>query len=183
MASDKRATFSNIVADKEAEKIIPISKKIVVAAAGLSADLQFLAKLINAELRLKELRSGIEPTAKEAANLLSNILYSKRFYFMPYYIDIFVGGYDGKDGFGLYHMDAVGSISKINKYFATGSGMTIALGVLESGYKEELDINTAKELAKEAVRAAIERDVFSGDAIDLFVITNKGIEKETIKVK
>ena len=55
LASDKRATaYQQIIADKEAKKILKVTDNILIAAAGVVADLQHLAKLLATELKLRE---------------------------------------------------------------------------------------------------------------------------------
>lgn len=49
---------------------------MVVTTAGTVYDVQLLIKLLKAELTLKKIRTGREPTAKEAANLLAGTVYN-----------------------------------------------------------------------------------------------------------
>ncbi len=182
LASDKRATEYFIIASKTAQKIYQVTDKIALAAAGVVADLQVLTKILKAELTLKQLRSGKEPTAKEAANLLAAILYSKRFYFIPYMVALIVAGKDN-GSWNLYVLDPIGSVIEEKKYYAEGSGMMFALGVLEANYKEDMSLEEAKELAKKAVYAAIRRDAGSGDGIEIVTISDTGIRKEYIPIK
>ncbi|HIP90134.1 MAG TPA: proteasome subunit beta, partial [Candidatus Nanopusillus sp.] len=55
IASDKRVSWGYLVYSKEGEKITQITDNIVIAAAGVYADLQFLSKILSANLKLKEL--------------------------------------------------------------------------------------------------------------------------------
>ncbi len=180
IASDKRVTMGYMIHSKDGKKIVELTDKIAMAAAGLYADLQYLSKILSANLRIRELRSNKEVTANEAAHLLSAIMYSQRFY--PYYVEVIIAGKDGND-YGIYTLDAAGSVTKEEKFIATGSGMMFALGVLESEYKEDMSIKKAKELAKKAVRTAIERDAGSGDGIEIVTITNEGVTREVIKLQ
>jgi proteasome beta subunit len=60
-----------------------------------------------------------------------------------------------------------------NEDFASsGSGSPIAYGVLESLYHKEITNEEAKEIARKAVSAAMERDPGSGNGIDVLVIPN-----------
>lgn len=181
LASDKRATEGNVIASKDAQKILPITDNIAIAAAGLVADMQILGKILSAELKLKELRSGTKVKAKEAANLLALYLYSKRFYFIPYMVAIIVAGKD-EDKYSIYTIDALGSLIEEKKYYAEGSGMMFALGVLEAEYNENLTLEEAKKLAEKAIRSAIKRDIGSGDGIEIVTISDKGIERTFKKI-
>jgi len=181
VASDKRASAGALmVIDKATKKIYEITDSIVMGTAGLVADAQMLAKILSAEVKLKELRSKIKVTAEEAANLLSRIMYSYKYF--PFYTEIIIAGKDGND-FSIYMIDELGGLTKHDDFIATGSGMMYALGVLESNYKKDLDKDEAKELAKKAVLSAIERDLGTGEGIDVYVVTEEGIEKETYKIE
>ncbi|MEM1805006.1 MAG: proteasome subunit beta, partial [Nanopusillaceae archaeon] len=115
------------------------------------------------------------------ATLLSNILNSYRFF--PFFVQILIAGYDEYEGFKMYSFDMLGGMEEEKKFFATGSGSPMALGVLEALYKENLDIKEAKDIAIKAIKAAIERDIGSGGkGIDIAIITEKGIQIETIQI-
>jgi len=181
IASDKRASTGTLmVVDKATKKLYEITDNIVMGAAGVVADIQMLAKILSAEVKLKELRSKIKVTAEEAANLLSRIMYSYKFF--PFFTEIIIAGKD-KDDFSIYVLDELGGLTKHDDFIATGSGMMYALGVLESNYRKGLTKEEAKELARKAILAAIERDLGTGEGIDIYVITEEGIEKETYKIE
>jgi len=182
LASDKRATSYNIIASKEVRKILPITDNILIAAAGVVADLQHLAKLLTTELKLRELYSRRKVNVIEAANFLSHILYSHR-YLAPHLVELFIAGPKNSYEFTIYSLDAAGGLTEIENYFATGSGGTLALGVLEMDYKEDLTIEEGKKLAEKAIRAAIGRDVFSGDGIEIYAITKRGVNSQLIELK
>jgi proteasome beta subunit len=182
LASDKRATQFNIIVSKEVRKIIPITDNILIAAAGTVADLQHLAKLLRTELKLRELYSRRKVNVIEAANLLSHILFVDRYY-MPYLVELFVAGPKNAKEFGIFSLDAAGGLTEVEDYFVAGSGGELALGFLEGSYKKGITVEEAKELAKKAIMAAIGRDVFSGDGIELYVITSKGIKNEYIDLR
>jgi proteasome beta subunit len=99
-------------------------------------------------------------------------------------VQLILAGYD-REGPSIYTFDPIGSIEKETKFFASGSGAPIALGVLEDKYKEGIGVKDGRELAIQAVKAAIERDVASGGrAIDVAVIRKEGVVKiESIPLK
>lgn len=181
IAADKRTSAGYIMVWEETtKKIHQISDNILLGAAGSVGDIQFLVKILEAELKLKEIRSKQKPTAKEAANLLSTIMHANKW--LPYFTEVIIVGKDN-DSYSIYSIDEMGGISYHKRFIATGSGVMYALGVLESGWKENLSKEEAKELAKKAVLAAIQRDMGSGGGVDLYILTDKGIEFETYTVK
>jgi len=77
-------------------------------------------------------------------------------------------------------LDVLGSLLP-DTYAAVGSGATMATGVLEQGYKDNMSQKNAKALVLKAMKSAIRRDSQSGDGMDLFIVTKAGIQEETIK--
>jgi len=178
LAAEKKSTLGYLVASKESEKILPLDIHIAMTIAGASGDAQVLARYLRAEFKLFEIEHRRKITVKGAAVLLSNILQSSKYF--PYYVQLIIGGVDD---FGpqLFDLDAIGGIEESKKFTSTGSGSPIALGVLEDQYRDGMSVEEAKELAKRAIKAAIERDIGSGGrAIDIAVITKDGIKIETL---
>lgn len=175
LAAEKRSTLGYMVASKEAEKIIPIDDHIALTIAGYEGDCQALARFMRAELKLFSIETKRKISIKGAATLLANILHSGRWSFLPYMVQLILAGY--ADGPGIFTLDALGSIEEEKKFFSTGSGSPIALGVLESDYRDGISVKEGSELALKAIKAAIERDIASGGrAIDIAVITKEGIK-------
>ncbi len=180
LASDKRTSAGFIIFNKQAEKLHQITDTIIMGAAGLVGDINYVVKLLKANAKLKELSSKNRVYAKELANLLG-LLFNQYKYF-PFLTEVIIAGKDENDYY-IYTIDEAGGISKFKDYTSTGSGMLYALGVLEAEYKENMDLSEAKELAKKAVKAAIERDMGSGDGIEIWVLTDKGLEKEVYTIE
>ncbi len=176
LAADRRATADHIVANKNAEKVMSISDKIGITTAGMVADLQAMVRLMRSELTLYQIRSGSKLDTDGAVSLLSAILFNKRLSLNLIYGEFIVGGYDYEPK--LYSIDEAGGQGK-DKFTVTGSGGIFALGVLEGDYKEGMAEDEAIKLAYKGVSAAIRRDVYTGEGIDIAVINKKGYKKLT----
>lgn len=176
MAADKRAG-AGIIVDKRAQKVYKITDYIALTMAGTASDAQLITKLISAELRLMEIRREKPVTVKEAANLLSGIVYQniRRPSMIPGISHFILGGKDNK-GFHLYDVYPDGSLSEYKDFLSSGSGSVMAYGVLETLYVENLSIEEGIKLAVKGINAAIQRDMNSGDGIDVMTITNQGIK-------
>ena len=175
LAAEKKSTMGYLVANKESEKILPIDDHIALTIAGASGDAQALARYMKAELSLFKIQNQRKISVKGAATLLANILHSGRWTFLPYMVQLIVAGYDD-NGPSIFTLDAIGSSEEEKKFFSTGSGSPIALGVLENGYKDSISLEDGIRLAVKAVKAAIERDIASGGSgIDVAVINKEGI--------
>ena len=168
-ATERRATMGNLVAHKVAEKIFKIDDHIATTIAGSVGDAQNLMKLIKAEVSLYQMRNNDEISVKAAASLTANILRSG-----PMYVQILLGGMDeGKPS--IYSLDPAGGMIKDN-YISTGSGSIVAYGVLEDRFREDLSVDEGLEVAIRAIRAAAERDTYSGNGFLVAKVDKDGYE-------
>jgi proteasome beta subunit len=173
LAAEKKSTMGYLVASKESEKILPIADHIAMTIAGVSGDAQTLARYMKAELKLFEIQNQRKISVKGACTLLSNILQGSKFF--PYYVQLILAGFD--EGPKIFSLDAVGGWEEEKKFFSTGSGSPMALGVLEDSYKENLTVEEGKKIALRAIKAAVERDIASGGkGADVAIITKDGIK-------
>ena len=174
LAADKKAT-AFYTENRYENKVFPINSKVAITTAGSVGDLQYIHRVLKAEASLHEIRSEVMSTGA-AATLISNILNGSKYY--PYMVSLLVGGYNEDNTPAIYSIDPVGGATTGEKIVTTGSGGPIALGVLESHFKEGIGISEGKVLAIKALLAAIERDVYTGGrGLDLVVITPKGVSR------
>ena len=176
-ASERRASMGNLVAHKVAEKIFKIDNHIAATIAGSVADAQSLMKITSAETALYRLRNGKDISLEAAAAVSSNILHSS-----PAYVQTLIGGVDDT-GASIYSLDAAGGMIK-DTFISTGSGSTFAYGVLEDRFHEDITVEEAKELALRAIKAATERDTYSGNGFLVAEVTKDGykmLEKEEVE--
>ncbi len=179
MAGDRRATAGTIVMSKDELKVRKITDYLLVSWTGLAADARLTAKVIAAELRLKELKTKSRATVKEAANLIGMILYKniRTPSMVPSIVGILVGGFNEDGTTELYTVEPAGGVYEVKQYDANFcSGMPYILGLLERQYKKEIIVKEGVELAQEAIKASTQRDVGSGNGIDVFTITKEGIK-------
>ncbi len=183
LAAERRVSYGGFVVSRSAKKVYKITDYLGIALAGLFADMQAIAKVIAAELSYHEITVGRRLSVKAAAKLLATILYSYKYF--PFLSEVLVGGVEEDGRARLYVMDPVGSLIE-DDYAAIGTGASIAIGLIESNYKIDMPLDKAKELAISAVKVAIERDVMSGDGIDILIIRSEDgatrIKEESIRV-
>ena len=178
LAADKRATSGYLISYKKFDKIINISDNVAVTVAGTVSDVQLLAKYIKAELKLKQIRTDRESSVKEAANLLAMLVYNniRKLSLIPGISHFIVGGKD-ESGFHVYDLSPDGSIVEVDDYISSGSGSVMVFGVLETLYKKNMSIDEGIKLAAKSINAAVQRDIASGNGIDIVTITKDGIKK------
>jgi len=180
MACDKQATAGMTVMDKDSEKIKPINNYLLFAGTGMVADIQKSIKLTAAELRIKQLRSKIRPSVKQAANLTATIIYQsiRQPAMLQFMVGSLIAGFDEDGTTKLYSIDPAGGIKQIKDFDANfGSGMPYVLGYLERNWNKDITVEQGILKALEALKSSTQRDIGSGYGIDVFTITKEGIKK------
>ncbi|MEM2785539.1 MAG: proteasome subunit beta [Candidatus Nitrosotenuis sp.] len=176
-ASEKRIAYGNFLVSKTTKKTFPLTEKVGATIAGLVADMQILVLQIKAlaKIRKMELKRDVPPNS--IAKMMSNLMYERRFF--PLLTQVIVGGVVDKPA--IYTLDPLGSVLP-DDYAAVGTGAEMALGVLDQQYKPGMKEKEAVDLAVKSVKAATMRDSFSGDGIDVLVITKEGTKEFTEKL-
>lgn len=176
LGADRRASAGYLIASKRATKIHKITDYAAMTISGAVADAQVLVRWLQARAQTFRLNVERDPTILELVNLLSNVMHSYFKRLIPFVNHFIVAGIDAL-GSHIIFLDHAGSMQE-EKFIATGSGSPIALGVLEDGFRDDLTQDEAIRLALAALRSAILRDVFSGDGLDLAIISHdKGFRK------
>jgi proteasome beta subunit len=173
LATDTRVTAGGYIAHKRGKKLLQVDENIAVTISGGVADAQNVIDSLKYYARSYRIEKGVPLPVKSAARILSNILFSSRFY--PFIASVIVGGYD-KEGGSIYNLDFFGSILS-EKATATGSGSPVALGVLEAQYEEGMSVAKAIPVAANAIIAAMRRNAFTGDHFDIAVIDKSGFRE------
>ncbi len=174
LAAERRVTYGYFVMSKSGKKVFKIAEKIGAACAGIVADMQILTREVGAYLNLYTFEREQSVTVRTAAKLMGSMLFERRYF--PYITQTIVGGID-EAGPKLFVLDPLGSVIE-DKFTAIGSGSEIAMGLLESEFKEGMAVDDAKGLVRKAVKAASARDIGSGEGLDMLIITNSGIREE-----
>jgi proteasome beta subunit len=178
LAADRRATAGYLIAHKKTQKIHNLTDYVAVTMAGTASDAQFVVKLAQVELGLKKMRSNAKPSVREAANLVARMVYSniRKLSMIPGISHFVMGGHD-ESGFYLYDIFADGSIEECDDFISSGSGSVMAYGVLETLYKKDMSLDEGVKLAVKCISAAIQRDIASGNAVEVVAVTKDGVKK------
>lgn len=172
IGTEHRATMGTLIAHKDTQKLFRIGSHMALTTAGLVGDAQILARYLDAEAKLYEMKREQPIPIKSAATLMANILNQRKFY--PYYVQLIIGGWD-REGSHVYSLDAAGG-SIPDKWTTTGSGSPYVFGVLEDHYKDGLTSSDALDLAIRGLNAATRRDSASGNGMDIAVIGPRGYQ-------
>jgi proteasome beta subunit len=181
MAGDRQVTLGgSIIIGKNFRKVEKLNNYLVVSSTGMVSDAQVQSKIINAQLRLKELKTKQRPTVRESASLIAMNTFQniRQPSMIPSIVGMLVAGFNEDGTTELYTVDMSGGIYKVEDYDANfGSGMPYMLGLLERIYKKNINVEDGVKLAVECIKSSTQRDTGSGFGIDVFTITKEGIKQ------
>jgi proteasome beta subunit len=173
LAADRRASAGNLVASKNADKIIEVHSSAALTISGNVSAAQSLVNSLRAEVRLYETRRDAGMSLEALANLTSTLLRSGGFQI----VQPVLGGVDD-DGSHVYSIGPGGSVME-EAYAVSGSGSPFALGVLEGEYDAGMSVDEAEIIAARALQSATERDTASGNGLSIATITGDGVAIDT----
>jgi proteasome beta subunit len=179
IGADRRSTAGSIVMNKNSMKVHKVTDFLASAYTGGVADIQLTNKIIAAELKLKELRTKERPTVKEAANYLGMLTYRniRTPSMIPSIVGTLIAGVNEDGSTELYTIEPAGAATLVEDFDANfSSGMPYIMGLLERQWKPDLTIQQGIDLAVESLKASTQRDVGSGNGIDVFTISKDGVK-------
>jgi len=189
IASDTRLSEGFSIHSRDCPKTRQLTSTTVLACSGFHGDVLTLTKLLDARLKMYEHEHNKKMSAGAIAAMLSTQLYYRRFF--PYYTYNIIGGLDENGKGCVYSFDPIGSYER-EVYRAAGSGGTILQPLLDNqiGYKNQegvqhvaLTLDKAVKLVKDVFISAAERDIYTGDALFINVITKDGVKKERFPLR
>ncbi|KAK2198280.1 bifunctional Proteasome [Babesia duncani] len=133
----------------------------------MQADVFALGTALERQVEMYRFTHFKEPSITAIAQLLSTILYSRRFF--PYYTFNILTGIDENGNGVTFGFDAVGNYGK-EPYVANGTGGNLIMSILDNqlGGKNQLlkpQVETLEQLVnvvKGALVSAAERDIYTG---------------------
>jgi len=170
LCADMRASAGYFIANNNTMKIQKIDEHAGMTMAGGVADAQNITDILRYHANIHRIEKQEPIPIKSLTRLTSLIFHQNRGY--PFIADILVGGYD-KAGPALFNIDMFGSVEE-KTYVTTGSGSPVAYGLLEEEYRDDLTVEEAKVIALKAVKAAITRNIGTGDGINVSIIDKDG---------
>lgn len=185
LATDTRVTMGYFIAHRHGKKVYKIDDHLAMTIAGVVADAQNVVEILKANASLFLLDKSRRMPVSAAARLAANILFESRGF--PLILQALIGGVDDS-GAHIFSIDPFGSVTEEN-CVSTGSGSPVAYGVLEDGYRKNMNVKDGISLVVRAVTAAMKRNAGTGDSFDVVTLTTKegyreltGEEKKTLEL-
>jgi len=200
LGADTRLSRGYSILCRDKPKTVQLTDKCVLVSAGMSADCNNLHKMLKIRLTMYEHQHGKPMSTTAIAQMLSTTLYHRRFF--PIYAFNVLGGLDENGQGAIFSYDAIGSYERVF-YSASGSGQSLTMPLLDNqvglhnqtdknepfqcpGHvpiREDLEVEEALDLMKDAFTNAGERDMYTGDHVDVCVITHEGVRTERFDLK
>ncbi|KAJ1913837.1 Proteasome subunit beta type-6 [Mycoemilia scoparia] len=195
IGSDTRSSDGYNINTRYDPKAFKFTNNTVLATTGYRADCKSMAKSVQAQITKYAHDHGKEMSVEAMAQMLSIMMYQKRFF--SYYVFPIVAGIDKEGKGAVYSYDPVGNMERVG-FRAFGSSSALLQPFIDDqlGFKNRADIKPeerelhlpdlqqAKNIITDVFNGAAERDIYTGDGLQLFTITKEGgIELEELPLK
>mmetsp|Transcript_60146 Transcript_60146/g.191075 ORF Transcript_60146/g.191075 Transcript_60146/m.191075 type:complete len:240 (+) Transcript_60146:152-871(+) len=193
VAADTRMSTGFSILSRNESKLMQMSDTCVLASAGFLADAKTLQKRLHARHVIYQHNQNKPMSCPAMAQLLSNTLYMKRFF--PFYTFNICAGLDSEGKGCVYGYDAIGSYER-SGYMCQGSGQSLMMPVLDNQLnspspllqppqedKNKLSEEQALDLVKDCFATAGERDIYTGDKVEIIIMNKSGVRKEYLQLK
>jgi proteasome beta subunit len=152
MAGDRRATMSNIIAQRDIEKVFPADEYSCVGIAGSAGLAVEMVRLFQAELEHYEKIEGTTLSLDGKANRLASLIRGNLGMAMQglAVVPLFAGFDLHTQGGRIFSYDVTGGRYEEHAFHSVGSGSLFARGSLKKLYRDDL---TAHECATAMIQA------------------------------
>ncbi|KJP87178.1 hypothetical protein AK88_03225 [Plasmodium fragile] len=188
LAADTRLSLSYSIYTRHCPKISKLTDKCIIGSSGMQSDIKTLHSLLKKKIELFVLEHGHYPDIHVIARLLCVILYSRRFF--PYYTFNLLAGVSNDNQGVLYNYDAIGSYCAAT-HSCVGSGAALIFPILDNRMEQKnqliknLNFNLRDDIdfVKDAITSATERDIYTGDKTEIYIIDQMGVKTTTLELK
>jgi len=191
LIADTRLSKGYSIHSRKSSKMTQLTSKCVIGSCGMKADAITLHRVLKARITMFKHEHKKEPSITSIAQMLSTILYYKRFF--PYYTFNILAGVDETGKGACYHYDAIGSFERVD-YTTSGSGSALAHPVVDAMIQQEnidpskrrtgdMQLKEILDLCRDTMTSTGERDIYTGDSCDIWIIDSNGCRKEVFQLK
>lgn len=189
IASDTRLSEGFQIYSRDYPKTYNLSGHMVLGCCGFHGDVLTVTKNVNSRMKIYEHTHRKQMSCSAVAQMLSVMLYYRRFF--PYYTYNILAGLDSEGKGCVYSFDPVGSYDR-ETYRAGGSASSMLQPLLDNqiglknqsgAEKEPLSLEKTVALVQDVFSAAAERDIYTGDGLEINIITATGVEVRRVPLR
>jgi len=170
IASDKRFGIQQQTVACNMSKVHQLNSKTLVGLAGLVTDAQTLFNRFKFRHNLYKLRENREMDPETFSNLVSSMLYERRF--GPYFVEPVICGLSGPNNKPFISaMDLIGAPLLATDTVVAGTCSEALYGMAESLWKPDLEPDDLFEIISQVLLAAVDRDAVSGWGAVVHIMT------------
>lgn len=162
-------------------KAFKITDNAYFAASGLATDVQTMKAEVEFKANMYELRCENKMSVETLANMIGNMLYSRRF--APWFVSSVVAGLDKNNDPHIYCFDLIGAPCNAKDFVVVGTASEQLYGICESLYRPGMNSDELFETISQCLMAAIDRDCLSGWGAEVHLITPEKVIKSTLKTR
>eukprot|EP00474_Spongospora_subterranea_P008558 CRZ09016.1 hypothetical protein [Spongospora subterranea] len=181
IASDTRYGVQAQTIATDMQKVFKMHDRLYVGLSGLSTDMQTVRNRLEFRLKMYKLREEREIEPKVFSNMLSTMLYEKRF--GPYFVEPVVAGIDKAGKPFICAMDLLGAAVYADDFVVSGTTGEELYGTCESLYSPNLSPDELFETVSQALLAACDRDCLSGWGAVVHILTKDNITTRVLKTR
>lgn len=161
------------------KKVYQLHDKLFVGLGGLATDAQTLYERLVFRHNLYRLREERDMKPSTFGNLLSSVLYEKRF--GPYFASPVVAGLEPDGKPFICGMDSIGALETATDFIVTGTNSESLFGMCESMWRPDLEADELFEVLSQCLLSGIDRDALAGWGAVVYVVTKDQVIARTLK--
>lgn len=183
IASDTRLGIQQQTVATNVKKMFKMHDKCYLGMCGLASDMLSLEQKFKFRLKMYELREERKIKPSAFANLVSSVLYAKRF--GPWFIEPLVAGLEDKgeqkDVPYICAMDLIGAPVITNDFLVGGTCTEQLYGTCEAMYRADMEPDELFETISQCLLASVDRDCLAGWGAEVIIITPDGCHTRQLK--
>lgn len=178
LAADSRLSEGFGIHNRNAARLHKLSESCVLACCGFQGDCLSLLRILEARVKMYKQTHQRPMTCPAIASLLSQLLYSHRFF--PYYCYCLIAGLDSQGQGAVFSFDPVGSYERV-PFSSLGSASAQLQPLLDSQLSSgvQLSASQAEQLARDVFVSAAERDVYTGDSVQVCLVSSAEVHRDS----
>mmetsp|Transcript_1160 Transcript_1160/g.4092 ORF Transcript_1160/g.4092 Transcript_1160/m.4092 type:complete len:207 (-) Transcript_1160:941-1561(-) len=181
IASDTRLGVQLQTQATDFQKVFSVHDKLWIGLPGLGTDVQTVMQKLKFRHNLYELREERKMRPETFANMVSAMLYERRF--GPFFVEPVIAGLDATKNNEPYicAMDLIGAQQLAADFCVGGTASENLYGTCESFFKPDMEPEELFETVAQCLLSSVDRDCLSGWGGIVHVITKDKVITRELK--